>query len=838
MASETSKIIYEGDEPFKLIKWKVKPGSLLLKGNILLLCEYLNSEKMGKNKTYKASIKGTVKQLVAKEGDIIKTGDELVELHAGCQHLTFFKDMCAECGAVLSELEIKITTHIAKTVSMVHSVPDLRVYQQEAESIGKEDTKSLLASRKLVLLVDLDQTLIHTTYHPVRAGIKNMFHFQLNGPHSPWFHTRVRPGTQDFLEKMSAMYELHICTFGTRLYAHTIAKHLDPSRKYFYHRILSRNECFDPTSKTGNLKALFPCGDAMVCIIDDREDVWNYVPNLVPVKPYIYFQHTGDINAPAASVANANNSRALRRKRRLSSSTEESDSDSSSNPTETSRANGAQPHNKIPKIVEVIEETDKETKNLEEPKSVEAESLSPDTEDTNGSTSQISTTSDIDTKEEIKPDESKEASVSQEQMPSSMEVESPSQDTKSADSNGSTPENNVPEIEAKEGTVSDEPKETNVPVDQKAAAPMEVDSSSQETKSTDTNGSGVETKTGEVQKPASTEVGNQESAQSSEAQEEEDDDHDDYLLYLEDILTRVHTEFFKHYDEKNAPGTKQVIPDLKKLIPEIKKRVLKGARIMFSGVIPTNSRPEKNKLWYMAKQLGSEVVTELCPTNGQPSPTHLVAAKWGTAKVNRARDIPKLHLVTPYWLMCCAERWEHVDERIFALSKDTNYIPPKDFNNYYDGAPKLELAKSAEEERASKTDEVSSTTSSQDELANEYSSATTSKPDLGFFLDFSSDVLKEMGDEVMEHLDSDDSMDEDNPSQEGEDSDNSAEQDSDDSMEEGETNNHSKTHKVSGSNKRDFDPDEEVSSSSESFHSDDSNEIQDDLEIDTEYNIK
>jgi len=36
----------------------------------------------------------------------------------------------------------------------------------------------------------------------------------------------------------------------------------------------------------------------MVCIIDDREDVWNYAPNLIHVKPYHFFQHTGDINAP------------------------------------------------------------------------------------------------------------------------------------------------------------------------------------------------------------------------------------------------------------------------------------------------------------------------------------------------------------------------------------------------------------------------------------------------------------------------------------------------------------------------------------------------------------
>ena len=36
----------------------------------------------------------------------------------------------------------------------------------------------------------------------------------------------------------------------------------------------------------------------MVCIIDDREDVWNYAPNLVHVKPYVFFKNAGDINAP------------------------------------------------------------------------------------------------------------------------------------------------------------------------------------------------------------------------------------------------------------------------------------------------------------------------------------------------------------------------------------------------------------------------------------------------------------------------------------------------------------------------------------------------------------
>lgn len=45
---------------------------------------------------------------------------------------------------------------------------------------------------------------------------------------------------------------------------------------------------------------LFPCGDSMVCIIDDREDVWKFAPNLITVKKYVYFQGIGDIHAPSA----------------------------------------------------------------------------------------------------------------------------------------------------------------------------------------------------------------------------------------------------------------------------------------------------------------------------------------------------------------------------------------------------------------------------------------------------------------------------------------------------------------------------------------------------------
>lgn len=52
--------------------------------------------------------------------------------------------------------------------------------------------------------------------------LQGIFHFQL-GRGEPMLHTRLRPHCKEFLEKIAKLYELHVFTFGSRLYAHTIA---------------------------------------------------------------------------------------------------------------------------------------------------------------------------------------------------------------------------------------------------------------------------------------------------------------------------------------------------------------------------------------------------------------------------------------------------------------------------------------------------------------------------------------------------------------------------------------------------------------------------------------
>jgi len=196
-------------------------------------------------------------------------------------HSVYIKGLCGNCG-------IRLDPPQSTSVSMIHSVPELKVSEEYAQEIGKADQERLIQERKLVLLVDLDQTILHTTHEEVKND-PNVQSFTL-WPGHPTYYTKLRPYLKEFLDSMSKIYELHIFTFGCRKYAHKIASIIDPEQKYFGNRILSRDESVDQYSKRGNLNNLFPCGDAMVCIIDDRSDVWKDAANLIQVKPYSYFK--------------------------------------------------------------------------------------------------------------------------------------------------------------------------------------------------------------------------------------------------------------------------------------------------------------------------------------------------------------------------------------------------------------------------------------------------------------------------------------------------------------------------------------------------------------------
>ncbi|EGT37985.1 hypothetical protein CAEBREN_32558 [Caenorhabditis brenneri] len=286
---------------------KASEGSFVLEDAVLLEFK-INGKVAGKIKTPCEGVVTFARGL--KPGAVLIKGQVIATI-SECKHEIVIKDMCGTCGKDLREKGGRAGQRKEQStanVSMIHHVPELIVSDSLAQQIGSADETNLVSNRKLVLLVDLDQTIIHTSDKPMSEDSEKHKDITRYGLNHRKYITKLRPHTTEFLNKMATMYEMHIVTYGQRQYAHKIAQILDPEARLFGQRILSRDELFSAQHKTRNLKviilfqkALFPCGDNLVVIIDDRADVWMYSDALIQIKPYRFFKEVGDINAPQNS---------------------------------------------------------------------------------------------------------------------------------------------------------------------------------------------------------------------------------------------------------------------------------------------------------------------------------------------------------------------------------------------------------------------------------------------------------------------------------------------------------------------------------------------------------
>jgi len=264
---------------------------------------------------FEASIEGSVERWLVKPGTLLtRAGVGLLEIEEPCSHETQFGGLCVDCGRDMTEVSYltKAPDVTRATVNLTHDNTALLVSHNEAVRAEEDTKKRLLSSQKLTLIVDLDQTVIHTTCertvaewqadpaNPNYDAVKDVQGFQLADDNvsnvaANWYYVKQRPGLRGFFDRMAKMYEMHVYTMATRAYAQAIMKIIDPERKYFGDRILSRDENY--TDKLKNLTRLFYQNTAMVVIIDDRADVWQYSPHLVRVPVFNFFLGAGDINA-------------------------------------------------------------------------------------------------------------------------------------------------------------------------------------------------------------------------------------------------------------------------------------------------------------------------------------------------------------------------------------------------------------------------------------------------------------------------------------------------------------------------------------------------------------
>lgn len=157
-------------------------------------------------------------------------------------HPGFIKGMCMRCGQIEDDESGVAFGYIHK---------DLRLGSKEINRLQGADLKNLLQSKKLILILDLDHTLLNSTrladMSPQEEYVKHEAEsmranpersiFQLFGTH---LLTKLRPFVRTFLQEASKMFEMYVYTMGERPYALEIAKILDPNRSYFDTRVISQ----------------------------------------------------------------------------------------------------------------------------------------------------------------------------------------------------------------------------------------------------------------------------------------------------------------------------------------------------------------------------------------------------------------------------------------------------------------------------------------------------------------------------------------------------------------------------------------------------------------------
>ncbi|OLN91700.1 RNA polymerase II subunit A C-terminal domain phosphatase [Colletotrichum chlorophyti] len=316
--------------PITITKLLKKPGDTIEKRESVLEYSFKWMREVGDSVTgntwkeeettvvgWDSPAEGTIKEWRLKEGMTFTSDAPCMLVEEACSHEIQFQGLCAMCGKDMTEVNWASDQRDTQraTINMTHDQTGLMVSGDLAARAEHETQKRLLRQRKLSLVVDLDQTIIHACIEPTIGewmedpsnpnydAVKDVKKFQLNdeGPRGMvtsgcWYYIKMRPGLAEFLEKVSELYELHVYTMGTRAYALNIAKIVDPQQKLFGNRVISRDENGSMISKS--LQRLFPVNTNMVVIIDDRADVWpRNRPNLIKVVPYDFFKGIGDINS-------------------------------------------------------------------------------------------------------------------------------------------------------------------------------------------------------------------------------------------------------------------------------------------------------------------------------------------------------------------------------------------------------------------------------------------------------------------------------------------------------------------------------------------------------------
>ncbi|KAL5815620.1 hypothetical protein ACOSQ4_026261 [Xanthoceras sorbifolium] len=216
----------------------------------------------------------------------LKMFGKSISIAFDCKHSTVVNGQCLHCDQRMPD---------DYGVAFDYIFEGLRLSLDEIARLKVTNSDKVFCQKKLHLVLDLDHTLLHTKAFekltPEESYLKeqtdsdtsNGSLFVLNDH----YLVKLRPFVRTFLKEASSMFQIYVCSMGSRSYVKKVAQFLDPEGKYFDTRLIAREDFGQKAKKNLNLVLGQDYGTV---IVDDTQSVWSdHLNNLITVERYNYF---------------------------------------------------------------------------------------------------------------------------------------------------------------------------------------------------------------------------------------------------------------------------------------------------------------------------------------------------------------------------------------------------------------------------------------------------------------------------------------------------------------------------------------------------------------------
>ncbi|XP_044461860.1 CTD small phosphatase-like protein 3 isoform X2 [Mangifera indica] len=160
----------------------------------------------------------------------------------------------------------------------------LNFSEEEADLLPVLVYKETSTRKHITLVLDLDETLVHSTMEPCdNADFTLQVSFDMKD-HT--VYVRKRPFLQTFLERVAEMFEVVVFTASQSIYAEQLLDMLDPEKKYISQRLFRESCIFSDDSYTKDL-TVFGVDLSKIAIIDNSPQVFRLqVNNGIPIESW------------------------------------------------------------------------------------------------------------------------------------------------------------------------------------------------------------------------------------------------------------------------------------------------------------------------------------------------------------------------------------------------------------------------------------------------------------------------------------------------------------------------------------------------------------------------